>query len=479
MQRFGSALLAVWLTFCNLPGAGAAKKTAFYDVDTGDWFYPYVTELVRLGGVAGYEDGGFRPENAISRAEVCAILFRVALNNGTANWTQLAQFKSQAVQLNGAECWANDVIAQANLCGITDFGVSYGNWEQPASRAEIAYMLRRAYSDGRDPNHLLSYQDEARYLIGDYASAVAGNPYREDILWLYNNGIVSGVNAQGDYHPDANCSRAECCTMVVSLLHPERWETDAVRTKLSQPARRLADGADFTGKARMCYEGDVAYDFCRALEEQIGIQIFYLPEWTEKEAGLISYSTIQQFAPSQLYFKDVLTELHAMKAAYDLYPEGFLKEMVQKKGGRTAEIILCPYTFQGLTSFGQHVYDYSDDAKKVDQIYYTGSGDSQYYSHEMGHMVMSCAAIRNGWNTTCSTWERLSSSENSYVSSYAMSNRPEDWAETWAYLWHQTEYVMEACSDPGLLAKVLYMTEILDKQYSSFHAAQVPWASLL
>lgn len=36
------------------------------------------------------------------------------------------------------------------------------------------------------------------------------------------------------------------------------------------------------------------------------------------------------------------------------------------------------------------------------------AGDSQYYSHEMGHMVMSCAAILNGWNTTCSTWESYS-----------------------------------------------------------------------
>ena len=411
------------------------------------------------------------------------MLFRsVFLKNWTLTGTQLSQTASRAVQLNGAEYWANDVVVRANLCGVQDFGVSAEEWGKPATRAEIAYMLRRIYNAAPGHSERLQYQDEARYLIGDYGTGVAGSPYREDILWLYSNGIVSGVNAQGDYRPEANSSRAECCTMVVSLLHPERWKTvdwAAVTARLSQPAQRLADGTDFTGKARIRYEGDVAYEFCRALEEQIGIQIFYLPEWTEKDAGLIGYSTIQQFAPNQPYFEDVLTELHTMKAAYDRYPEGFLKEVAQKKGKRTAEIILCPYTFQGLTSFGQHVYDYSSDAKKVDQIYYTGSGDSQYYSHEMGHMVMSCAAIRNGWNTTCSTWEGLSSSENSYVSSYAMSNRPEDWAETWAYLWHQTEYVMEACSDSGLLAKVLYMTEILDKQYSSFHAAQVPWASLL
>lgn len=80
---------------------------------------------------------------------------------------------------------------------------------------------------------------------------------------------------------------------------------------------------------------------------------------------------------------------------------------------RSAEIILCPYIYEGVWSYGEYVYDYSDDTKKVDQIYYTGNGDSQFYSHEMGHMLMSCAAILNGWNATCSTWESYSSFDSS------------------------------------------------------------------
>lgn len=179
---------------------------------------------------------------------------------------------------------------------------------------------------------------------------------------------------------------------------------------LQKPASRLADGTDFTGAKRMHYDRDVAYYYCRALEQEIGIQIFYLPEWTPKEAGLVQPSDLNSFTMDGHYFDLVLDELQKMKQAYDLYPEGFLKEVVQKKGNHKTEIILCPYTFEGVSSFGVHVYDESGDARKVDQVYYTGCGDSQYYSHEMGHMVMSSAAILNGWSATCQKWESLSTS---------------------------------------------------------------------
>ena len=155
---------------------------------------------------------------------------------------------------------------------------------------------------------------------------------------------------------------------------------------LMEQANKPAQGVDFTGTARVRYANDVAYDYCRALENEIGIQIFYLPEWTPKANGLIQHEDVADFAGYTEYFEDVLAELKIMKAAYDLYPDGFLKEMAARKGNRKAEIILCPYTFEGISCYGVHVYDSSGDAQKVDQIYYTGSGNAQYYSHEMGHM---------------------------------------------------------------------------------------------
>ena len=461
-----------------------AGTASFTDVPVDKWFTPYVTELARLGSVKGYEDGTFRPNNTITRVEVCTILLGAFPVDKAFESSQIAQAEARATQANGT-FWANGNIGRANLCGIQDFGYSKTEWNKLATREEIAYMIHRVYSyaqKSQGNNQPLSFNNEAVALVGDYGTAVAGSRYENQILWLYSNGIVSGVNANGDYNPKANTTRAECCTMTVSLLHPENWKQidwDMVLANMGNTGTRLPDGVDFKGKNRIHYTNDVAYEFCRALEEEIGIQIFYLPEWTPKKDGLLQYSDIEQFDFDGEYFNNVLAELRSMKAAYSLYPEGFLKEMVQKKGSRSVEIILCPYTFEGVQSYGLHVYDYSSDAKKVDQLYYTGMGDSQYYSHEMGHMVTSSAAVLNGWDKTCSTWESLSTSPYSYVSDYAMTSRPEDWADTWAYLWHRTNNVVSGCSDPGLKAKVQYLSEILDKNYKTFDASKTPWATIL
>lgn len=473
-KGLAAALCALALSLVLAAPARAAEPPAFYDVGEDKWFFPYVTELAELGGVAGYEDGSFRPNGIISRAEVCAILLRVFPVDGSVEAGAVSQEENQARQANG-NYWANGVVARASACGLQDFGLSREEWNRTASREEIAYLLQGIYavSQGNGPAQA---DPRASRLIGDYASSVAGSRYEDSILWLYGNGIVAGVNEQGEFRPRSSATRAECCTMVVSLLHPERWrqvDWDVL------PGPQPESGTDFTGKLRTRRPEDTAYDLCRALEEQIGIQIFYLPEWTPRKAGLIQYETMEEITYDRTYFDAVLTELKSMKSAFDLYPEGFLREMVQKKGDRRAEIILCPYTFQGMRSFGMYVYDYSEGQDKVDQIYYTGQGNSQYYSHEMGHMVMSAAAVRSGWNTVCAEWESLSTGSGSYVSAYAATSRPEDWADTWAYLWHRTDSVAAGCSDPGLKAKVQYLSRLLEQQYDTFDAGKTPWARLL
>ncbi len=480
--RYLSLLCALALIL-PLP-AVAAGSASFRDVKSGDWFYPYVTELAGLGGVSGYEDGTFQPDGAITRAEVAVMALGVfpvdEILREQFGGSRIAELEEEAREENG-DYWANPYLVRAGMCGVLAWDWDKALWSRPATRAEIAHILVMVYMVSKEYDQEIGIPPKTPQLIGDYYTEVASSPYQGEVCWMYSQGIISGVNERGDFRPNAGATRAECCTMIVSLLHPEKWKQidwDKVSGG-AESGSRLADGTDFTGKSRIHYSNDVAYSFCRALEEEIGIQIFYLPEWTPKEAGLIQYGDMEQFSFDGEYFNYVLMELSTMKRAYDLYPEGFLKEMAQKKGKRTAEIILCPYTFEGVQSYGVHVYDYSGDAQKVDQIYYTGMGDAQYYSHEMGHMVMSSAAVLNGWSSTCSTWEGLSTGPMSYVSAYAMTSRPEDWADTWAYLWHRTDSVISGCSDPGLRAKVQYMSQILDKGYKTFDAGKTPWASVL
>ena len=53
------------------------KECGFEDISSGDWFYPYVNEAVERGYIKGYEDGTFRPEEPIRRQEATVILSRI------------------------------------------------------------------------------------------------------------------------------------------------------------------------------------------------------------------------------------------------------------------------------------------------------------------------------------------------------------------------------------------------------------------
>lgn len=499
MKKLLSIVLALALVLPGLLLPASAARTSFPDVKSGDWFYPYVTQLAQAGGVHGLPDGTFRPYATISRAEVATIavnLFQPEPIIETYCPDNFYNAYKAKVEKNLPNHWAKDAVFYAAL-SIDDFSyVDKYDWTQPATRADIAVILSRVYEMVMFYKGLLTEDDfaipvdeQAALLIGDF-DKIKNLDSKEDILWLYANGIVNGVNTRGDFNPQGTATRAECCKIAVALLDPSKRKT--VDWNKYQPGGNTgntgSDGLryekDFTGKDRARYPGDVAFDYCRALEKQIGIQIFYIPdEWTEKTDGLIHPDeAINVIIGNGLddFFPAVLAELKKMKAAYDKYPDGFLKEMARKKGSRTAEIILCPYTFEGMQCYGRYVFDESSDAKKVDQIYYTGVGDTHYYSHEMGHMVISAAGILNGWSATNAAWEKMMTDDwYSYISSYAITSRPEDQAETWAYLWEQPQTVIQACSNAGLKAKVRYLTQMLDKNYGTFHADQVPWSSVL
>lgn len=63
----------------NFFGYKPSEKTtsSFSDVNSGDWFLPYVNEAVDRGYIEGFEDGTFRPHDPIRRQEATVILARI------------------------------------------------------------------------------------------------------------------------------------------------------------------------------------------------------------------------------------------------------------------------------------------------------------------------------------------------------------------------------------------------------------------
>ena len=66
---------AMAIRFAEL--ADVSGRHSFSDVSTDDWFYTEVETAAEYGWITGYEDGTFRPDQKISRAEVATLVNRV------------------------------------------------------------------------------------------------------------------------------------------------------------------------------------------------------------------------------------------------------------------------------------------------------------------------------------------------------------------------------------------------------------------
>ena len=100
-------------------------ENLFSDVNPDQWFYDVVVGAVQYGWINGYEDGTFRPESTIKRAEVAAITNRMLARSADeayvdAHASQLRLFADVA-----KDHWAYYTIVEAS--NTHDYQTNHGN----------------------------------------------------------------------------------------------------------------------------------------------------------------------------------------------------------------------------------------------------------------------------------------------------------------------------------------------------------------
>ena len=85
----------------------------FNDVKTSHWAYKYIATATSYGWLSGYEDGSFRPDRAITRAEAVAVINRV-LERGVNAESQLGNFTNFSDNTNASAWYYFEVIEAAN-----------------------------------------------------------------------------------------------------------------------------------------------------------------------------------------------------------------------------------------------------------------------------------------------------------------------------------------------------------------------------
>ncbi len=159
----------------------------FSDVAAGDWFTDSVYAAAGRGLLLGTSEGRFSPLAGVTRAQMLAVLYRMA---GEPN----------VEAASGA--WYAAPLAWAKGAGVSDGSDPEG----AITREQLAAMLYRAAGSAPEDADLSAFSD---------AEAVSSWALPA-VRWAVSKGILTGSN--GALRPGAGASRAELAAMLVRYL---------------------------------------------------------------------------------------------------------------------------------------------------------------------------------------------------------------------------------------------------------------------
>lgn len=193
--------------------ATPAPAKSFTDINNS-WAKDYINRAVKLGIVAGFEDGTFQPKASITRGEVSALISRALKLQGDA---KLVTFKDYT----STPAWAKPYIAAVSqkglILGYEDQTFRAGD---TITRVELTAIIARAAG--------LS-ADGAQLIFADAASIPAWA--RGQIAAAAAAGLVDG-DANNRFNPAIPATRAEASALVIRLLE----KLESAKTDEAKPA---------------------------------------------------------------------------------------------------------------------------------------------------------------------------------------------------------------------------------------------------
>ena len=193
------------------------SKLKFYDVPPAEWYFDNIATAVDKNWIKGYNNTKFfGPNDAITRADVCVIMARMAgkdlwIDRPENSGSEMQFFETPFGDVNGKMYYAEAVAWAANT-GIVKGDSNTGAFrpDDQISREEFAAMMAR-YSEklGNDVTADASVLD-------DYADASSVSAWAKDyVAWAVEEGIM-GVDTTVLW-PSEDITRAAVATMLVRL----------------------------------------------------------------------------------------------------------------------------------------------------------------------------------------------------------------------------------------------------------------------
>lgn len=170
----------------------------------GHWAEKTLSKFVKLQEIVGFEDGTFRPNSPITRAEFASIIARVFDINGgsVGDEDELSDINSH---------WARNAINNLASAGIIN-GYGDGTFKpnQTISREEVIIILSRMMN----LNEVAKDDSKGNFTDMSSVSAFAVNQIKD----AAQAGIISG-RPNGVFDPKGTSTRAEALTIILNALN--------------------------------------------------------------------------------------------------------------------------------------------------------------------------------------------------------------------------------------------------------------------
>ncbi|MDY8045809.1 S-layer homology domain-containing protein [Paenibacillus polymyxa] len=184
--------------------AGSDAKTIDYSDIDQHWAISSIKKLTKLGVINGYPEGGFEPDEQITRAEFAAMITRGFVD--MAGRTVSIQPGDSAEFSDINDHWSSDYLKKLVSVGVmTGYGDGTIRPEQTISRQEMAVMITRVL------NPYILNQDTSNVQFTDLNGSYAP----EEIKKVTVLGIFNGKNDQ-TFDPLGGATRAESIETIIN-----------------------------------------------------------------------------------------------------------------------------------------------------------------------------------------------------------------------------------------------------------------------
>jgi len=165
----------------------------------GHWAKDNIAQLVALGAIAGYEDGTFKPDKGITRAEFVTVLVKAFK----------LEAESDKTFNDTANHWAKEQIAIANALGIVSgYDANTFGPDDSITREQMAVMVVKA-AKLEPVAGGTTFADDSQ--ISEWAAGA--------VTAAFNNKLINGYE-DNTFRPQRGSSRAEAVTVILNALNP-------------------------------------------------------------------------------------------------------------------------------------------------------------------------------------------------------------------------------------------------------------------